>query len=118
MGGGGGAEGAVGPTSQVISPAGGGGGAIAGPAAEGPQVAVGTAVLASIPGAANVCSSGASPPFPECLLVGARVRWRAARTLRSICPPRAQDIDFSWTPFWRMTKITHVMPHPATSRPA
>jgi len=52
------------------------------------------------------------------LLVGASVRWRAARTLRSICPRRAEYIDFSWTLLWRMTKNTEMMPTTATSGPA
>src|SRR6266849_4774117 len=47
----------AGPTSHVISAGPGGGAASPGPAAEGPHVAVGAAVLASIPGAAYVCST-------------------------------------------------------------
>jgi hypothetical protein len=52
------------------------------------------------------------------LLVGARVRWRAARTLRSICPRRAEYIDLSWTLLWRITKNTEMMPITTTSGPA
>src|SRR5216683_1688086 len=47
----------AGPTSHVISAGPCGGAASPGPAAEGPHVAVGAAVLASIPGAAYVCST-------------------------------------------------------------
>jgi hypothetical protein len=52
------------------------------------------------------------------LLVGASVRWRAARTLRSICPRRAEYIDFVWTDLWRMTTNTATMPITATIGPA
>jgi hypothetical protein len=52
------------------------------------------------------------------LLVGASVRCRAARTLRSIWDRRAEYIDFSCTDLWRMTKNTETMPITATSGPA
>src|SRR5260370_18309222 len=80
---------------------GGGGGGASGRAAGGPQVAVGMAVLASIPGAANEAAWAAS--FSARLLVGASVRCRAARTFRSIWDPRPGYIDLSCPALWRMT---------------
>jgi hypothetical protein len=50
--------------------------------------------------------------------VGVSVRWRAARTLRSICPRRAEYIDFVCTDLWRITKKTATMPIKATNGPA
>src|SRR6266568_3356187 len=114
----GGGGGTVGPTSHACCSCegGGGGGGASGRAAGGPQVAVGIAVLASIPGVANVAAWAAS--CSARLLVGASVRCRAERTLRSIWDRRAEYIDFSCTDLWRMTKNTETMPITATSGPA
>src|SRR5882762_928853 len=98
-----GGGGTVGPISQTCSEGGGGGGgATAGPAAGGPQVAVGIAVLPSMPGAMNSCAGAPAPS--GCLPLGVSVRWRAARTLRSICCRLDEYIDFVCTDLWRITK--------------
>src|SRR5207253_6234709 len=110
-----GGGGTVGPISQTCSEGGGdGGGAIAGPAS-GPQVAVGIAVLPSIPGAMNSCAGTSAPS--GCLPLGVSVRWRAARTLRSIWCRLDEYIDFVCTDLWRITKNTATRPTTATKGP-
>ncbi|TMB95519.1 MAG: hypothetical protein E6J40_11900 [Chloroflexi bacterium] len=84
----GGGGGTVGPTSQVCGEGGGGGGGggccCCGGLAVGPHVAVGTAAFDSMSEAVKACSAWTASSLSECRPVGARVRWRAARTLRSI----------------------------------
>ena len=49
---------------------------------------------------------------------GVRVRWRAARTLCSICERRAEYMERLSTDFRRSTKKTAPMPRMAASGPA
>jgi hypothetical protein len=51
------------------------------------------------------------------LLVGASVRWRAARTFRSIWARRDEYMDFVCTDLWCITKYTATMPMAATPGP-
>src|SRR5260370_8297789 len=95
----GGGGGTVGRTSHACcSCDGGGGGGASGRAAGGPQVAVGMAVLASIPGAANEAAWAAS--CSARLLVGASVRCRAPPTLPPILDPHPHYIHFSFPDSW------------------
>src|SRR5258708_37696490 len=112
----GGGGGTVGPTSHACcSCDGGGGGGASGRAAGGPQVAVGMAVLASIPGAANEAAWAAS--CSARVLVGAGVRCRAARTFRSIWDRPAASIDLPCAPVWRITNNAATTPVTGPSAP-
>lgn len=54
---------------------------------------------------------------PSVLPCGVSVRWRAARTLCSICERRAEYIERFSTDFRRRTKKTATMPSTATNGP-
>ena len=49
--------------------------------------------------------------------IGAKVRWRAARTLCSIWERRAEYMERFSTDLWRMTKSTATIPMMATAGP-
>jgi hypothetical protein len=61
-------------------------------------------------------SPGVSAGF-SVLPCGVSVRWRAARTLCSICERRAEYIERLSTDFRRRTKKTATMPTTATNGP-
>ncbi len=67
-------------------------------------------------GAASAVVVGGSTTF-SVLPWGARVRWRAARTLCSICERRAEYIDRLSTDFRRRTKKIAITPTNAAAGP-